>query len=253
MELIWKYLPGPAPLYPFFLVLTSPISNCGSLVPSQKEWGMYTHLFFMIYNLYFFRKTEIEKSTPLGHLIATLLSSSSLDHILDPTSIDTSSSQYTGSMDKEVGRSPTVSPISQGQQADRRQVFERPYTQRIYNCVSGWDGLSMSACQIEGGKGQTVGVGHTVSQPCDTWVDPLFQILEQASKSSRTFWVGKDLNICPSSAGNLPVCIKKNSDEGLRRTSFLSCLPWDSLLGILGWKLANMWAAETHTWHHPQI
>lgn len=91
----------------------------------------------MIYNLYFFRKTEIEKSTPLGHLIATLLSSSSLDHILDPTSIDTSSSQYTGSMDKEVGRSPTVSPISQGQQADRRQVFERPYTQRIYNCVSG--------------------------------------------------------------------------------------------------------------------
>lgn len=141
----------------------------------------------MIYNLYFFRKTEIEKSTPLGHLIATLLSSSSLDHILDPTSIDTSSSQYTGSMDKEVGRSPTVSPISQGQQADRRQVFERPYTQRIYNCVSGSDSLSMSACQIEGGKGQTVGVGHTVSQPCDTWVDPLFQILEQASKSSRTF------------------------------------------------------------------
>lgn len=79
----------------------------------------------MIYNLYFFRKTEIEKSTPLGHLIATLLSSSSLDHILDRTSIDTSSSKYTGrSMDKEVGRSPTVSPISQGQQADRRQVFE---------------------------------------------------------------------------------------------------------------------------------
>lgn len=38
----------------------------------------------MIYNLYFFRKTEIEKSTPLGHLIATLLSSSSLDHFLDP-------------------------------------------------------------------------------------------------------------------------------------------------------------------------
>lgn len=53
--------------------------------------------------------------------------------------------------------------------------------------MSGSDSLSMSACQIEGGKGQTVGVGHTVSQSCDSWVDPLFQVLEQASKSSRTF------------------------------------------------------------------
>lgn len=86
----------------------------------------------MIYNLYFFRKTEIEKSTPLGHLIATLLSSSSLDHILDPTSIDTSSSQYTGSMDKEVGRSPTVSPSAKGsKQTDARYLkglIHRGYT-----------------------------------------------------------------------------------------------------------------------------
>lgn len=37
----------------------------------------------MIYNLYFFRKTKIEKSILLGHLIATLLSSFYLDHILD--------------------------------------------------------------------------------------------------------------------------------------------------------------------------
>lgn len=49
------------------------------------------------------------------------------------------------------------------------------------------DSLSMSACQSEGERRQTVGVGHTVSQPCDIWIDLMFQILEQAFKSNRTF------------------------------------------------------------------
>lgn len=102
----------------------------------------------MIYNLYFFRKTEIEKSIPLGHLIATLLSPSSLDHILDPvphTLLHPSIQEAWIRKLAEVQLFP-----NQGQQADRRQVFERSYTQRIYKCVSGSDSLSMSACQREG-------------------------------------------------------------------------------------------------------
>lgn len=57
----------------------------------------------MIYNLYFFRKTKIEKSIPFGHLIATPLSSSSLDHILEPLP-----HVLLLPSTKEVGRSPTV-------------------------------------------------------------------------------------------------------------------------------------------------
>lgn len=50
-----------------------------------------------------------------------------------------------------------------------------------------WVRQSVYVCMSEGEKRQTVGVGLTVTQPYDTWVDPMFQILEQASKSNRTF------------------------------------------------------------------
>lgn len=142
MELIGKYLPGPTPT-PSFWFWHHPFPTVDLWCQARKNEAC-IHLLFMIYNLYFFRKTEIEKSTPLGHLIATLLSSSSLDHILDPTSIYTCSSQYTGSMDKEVGRSPAVSRSAKGsKQTDARYLkglIHRGYTtvcldQTVFLCL----------------------------------------------------------------------------------------------------------------------
>lgn len=213
MELIWKYLPGPAPT-PSFWFWHHPFPT-GDLWCKARKNEACIHLFFMIYNLYFFRKTEIEKFIPLGHLIATLLSSSSLDHILDPvpyTLLHPNTQETWIRKLAEVQLFPNQSKAASRQTPGIWKVF---YTEDIQLYV--WVRQSVYVCMSEGKKRQTVGVGLTVIQPCDTWVDPMFQILEQASKSNRTFWAGKGLNICLGSAGNLPVCTKnsKGWDERL--------------------------------------
>lgn len=109
----------------------------------------------MVYNLYFFRKTKSEKAIPFRHLIATSLSSSSLDHILAPLphTLLHPSTQRTW-IKKEVGRSPTASQSVKGsKQTDTRYL--KDLLHRGYTTVSGSYGLSMSACQREGGRGQT--------------------------------------------------------------------------------------------------
>lgn len=238
MELIWKYLPGPTPT-PSFWFWHHPFPT-GDLWCQARKNEACIHLFFMIYNLYFFRKTEIEKSIPLGHLIATLLSSSSLDHILDPvphTLLHPSIQEAWIRKLAEVQLFPNQSRAA-GRQTPG--IWKVLYTEDIQLCV--WIRQPVYVCLSEGGKGQTVGVGHTVSQPSDTWVDSMFQILEQASKSNRTFWVGKGLNICLGSAGNLPVCTKtqtKGWDECLSSPASHETVSWE-FLGKFGWKLANV-------------
>lgn len=116
----------------------------------------------MVYNLYFFffRKTKSEKAIPFRHLIATSLSSSSLDHILAPLphTLLHPSTQRTW-IKKEVGRSPTASQSVKGsKQTDTRYL--KDLLHRGYTTVSGSYGLSMSACQREGGNRHTVGASY---------------------------------------------------------------------------------------------
>lgn len=257
MEFLWNHPPGPTLLLLFGFDITYFHPGIFGAMPKRmrnvhasSSWE---------YNLYFFRKTKIEKLPHLGIVIPTAFPSSPTPHLADPPAFAILL-HHIKDTDQEVAERPAVSGSVKGsEQIDSR--YAEDLTPRRCYCMSWPDCVCVCVYHwgTEGGNwggSEMMQQTHTqFPQPSDAWVDQMG--LEQAARPEEQNFLSWRLKHLPEVRRPFAFLVQK-----LRWKTEMNVFPLPTSHKISSWKtFQEIWPGaclyvnwrNTHTAHYPQI